>query len=162
MDCNLFSSSLYSIVYGESMLNDVIGYTSFQTLLDIHLQPETRSILAIFSTLFWIFISIVLGYSIGLATALLCKLLSTDDANESERADNAAAVVDPRSSQAVDLENHLYSTDFAVMFLSPWIAYLIAEAFDLSAILTIFFCGLSLGHYAIHNLSAECRQVIYS
>ena len=131
------SSSLYSIVYGESMLNDVIGYTSFQTLLDIHLLPIPPSILTLGPVLFWLAVSVLLGGCIGLTTALLCRYLSDTDPN----ADN-----DPHTDP--ESEGSLYSKDFAVMFLSPWIAYLAAEALDLSAILTIFFCGLTLGHFA--------------
>ena len=128
------------------MLNDVIGYTSFQALLDIHLLPTAPSVLPrLLSIVFWITMSVVLGYGIGLLTALLCKYTG----NHGE----------PEDDRDSEIDRTLYSTDFAVMFLSPWIAYLIAEAFDMSAILTIFFCGLSLGQYAIYNLSQGCRQV---
>jgi NhaP-type Na+/H+ or K+/H+ antiporter len=91
----------------------------------------------------------VMGYTIGLITALLCRFTSSS-AQEQE--------VD-FTEPIRDIDNTLYSTDFAVMFLAPWIAYLLAEVFDISAILTIFFCGLSLGQYAIYNLSPGCRQV---
>jgi NhaP-type Na+/H+ or K+/H+ antiporter len=135
------------------MLNDVIGYTSYESFLDIHLLTESaHKISKVFSVLMWIGIAIAMGYLIGLLTALLCKYTGTSgqdngaDMNESMR----------------DIDNTLYSTDFAVMFLAPWIAYLLAETLDMSAILTIFFCGLSLGQYAIHNLSPGCRQVPFS
>lgn len=131
------------------MLNDVIGYTSFQALLDIHLLSSAPAVIPrLLSIVFWIMMSVVLGYGIGLLTALLCKY--TGNLDESDDVKDR------------DIDRTLYSTDFAVMFLSPWIAYLIAETFDMSAILTIFFCGLSLGQYAIFNLSPGCRQVAYN
>lgn len=134
------------------MLNDVIGYTSFESFLDIHLLPDSaQRITKIFSVLLWIVIAICMGYAIGLLTALLCRFTSSN--SEEQDADS--------SETNRDIDNTLYSTDFAVMFLAPWIAYLLAEVFDISAILTIFFCGLSLGQYAIYNLSPGCRQVIF-
>lgn len=132
------------------MLNDVIGYTSYESFLDIHLLTDSNhKATKIFKVLMWIGIAIAMGYVIGLITALLCKYTGTtgqeNDGNTNE--------------SLRDIDNTLYSTDFAVMFLAPWIAYLLAETLDMSAILTIFFCGLSLGQYAIHNLSPGCRQV---
>lgn len=133
------------------MLNDVIGYTSYESFLDIHLLPDSaQKLTKILSVFLWIAIAIVLGYSIGLITALLCRF--TSNSSEEQTSDISESIR--------DIDNTLYSTDFAVMFLAPWIAYLLAEAFDISAILTIFFCGLSLGQYAIYNLSPSCRQVI--
>lgn len=130
------------------MLNDVIGYTTFQSLLDVHLLEMQHSWGKVLAVFFWIGVSIILGYGIGLVTALLCKYTGEHPALQQTEA--------PVGS--LDIDHTLYSTDFAVMFLSPWIAYLLAEAFDLSAILTIFFCGLSLGHFAIYNLSSGCRS----
>lgn len=132
------------------MLNDVIGYTSYESFLDIHLLTDSAHKWSkVFSVLMWIGIAIAMGYIVGLITALLCKYTGTSNP------EGAADIND----SIRDIDNTLYSTDFAVMFLAPWIAYLLAETFDMSAILTIFFCGLSLGHYAIHNLSPGCRQV---
>ena len=143
VDCNGSLISLYSIVYGESMLNDVIGYTTFQALIDKNLtEGGTQTTTKILLELFWIGMSVLLGYGIGLLVALLCRIGGDNEV---------------RNDSSVNIDNTLYSTDFGVMFLSPWIAYLIAETFDLSAILTIFFCGLALGQYAIHNLSPGCR-----
>lgn len=130
------------------MLNDVIGYTTYQSLLDVHLLETGHTWSKYFAILFWICVSIILGYGIGLLTALLCKFTG----EQPVRDEPEVAV------GTLDIDHTLYSTDFAVMFLSPWIAYLLAEVFDLSAILTIFFCGLSLGHFAIHNLSSGCRS----
>ena len=125
------------------MLNDVIGYTTYQSLLDSHLMPhDSRTASKVLLELFWILMSICLGYGIGLIVALLCRFGGEHESRE---------------DSSTDIDNTLYSTDFGVMFLSPWIAYLLAEAFDVSAILTIFFCGLALGQYAIHNLSPGCR-----
>lgn len=128
------------------MLNDVIGFTSYQTFLDVHLLPESsHTWTKILAILFWIGMSVVLGYSVGLVTALLCKFTSESEKSSSQ------------TGKKQEISNTLYSVDFGIMFLSPWIAYLIAEVFDMSAILTIFFCGLSLGQYAMPNLNKDCR-----
>jgi NhaP-type Na+/H+ or K+/H+ antiporter len=132
------------------MLNDVIGYTSYESFLDIHLLTDsTHKMTKTLGVILWIGIAIAMGYGIGLLTALLCKYTGAN------HQDNRAELND----SIRDIDNTLYSTDFAVMFLAPWIAYLLAETLDISAILTIFFCGLSLGQYAIYNLSPGCRHV---
>lgn len=129
------------------MLNDVIGYSSFTTFVGMQDLTQSESILArFFNQIYGICLSVLLGYFIGLLTALLCKFTGSP-ASRLNRRNNT------------ELESSLYSTDFGVMFLSPWIAYLLAEVFQLSGIVTIFFCGVSLGQYAIYNLSSECRDV---
>lgn len=129
------------------MLNDVIGYSSFTASVGMQDLAKSESILArFFDQIYGICLSVLLGYCIGLLTALLCKFTG-GSTGETSRASGG------------EVESSLYSTDFGVMFLSPWIAYLLAEVFQMSGIVTIFFCGVSLGQYAIYNLSSECRDV---
>ena len=44
------------------------------------------------------------------------------------------------------------------MLLIPWVSYLIAEALQLSGIVSIIFCGISMARYALPNLSANGRK----
>ena len=44
------------------------------------------------------------------------------------------------------------------MLLIPWVSYLIAEALQLSGIVSIIFCGISMARYALPNLSVNGRK----
>lgn len=41
------------------------------------------------------------------------------------------------------------------MLLIPWVTYLIAEALEMSGIVSIVFCGIAMSRYAIPHLSEE-------
>jgi NhaP-type Na+/H+ or K+/H+ antiporter len=39
-----------------------------------------------------------------------------------------------------------------------YISYILAEVLDISGIVTIFTCGLTMAHYAVYNISTESRE----
>jgi sodium/hydrogen exchanger 8 len=86
--------------------------------------------------------SIVLGYASGLVVALISK---HGLKKYIHRVNQEGAAAKSQSSE------------FGVMILVPWISYLIAEALNLTPMITIFFCGVSLGQYAIRNISRADR-----
>ncbi len=50
------------------------------------------------------------------------------------------------------------TTDTALSFMAPWIAYLPAEAFHASGVLAVVICGILLGHQAPVIQSAQSRM----
>ncbi|XP_072997874.1 sodium/hydrogen exchanger 1-like isoform X3 [Typha latifolia] len=53
---------------------------------------------------------------------------------------------------------HSTNREVAIMLLVPYLSYMLAELFSLSGILTIFFCGIIMSHYAWHNIM-ESSQI---
>ncbi|KVH94428.1 Cation/H+ exchanger [Cynara cardunculus var. scolymus] len=53
----------------------------------------------------------------------------------------------------------LHSTDreIALMILMAYLSYITAEVFKLSGILTVFFCGILMSHYAWHNVTLKSQ-----
>eukprot|EP00854_Cymbomonas_tetramitiformis_P031974 gene31974-40382_t len=51
--------------------------------------------------------------------------------------------------------HHEPPLETAVFWLFPYGSYLIAEQIELSGVMSILFCGISMGHYAYYNLSME-------
>jgi NhaP-type Na+/H+ or K+/H+ antiporter len=45
----------------------------------------------------------------------------------------------------------------AILMLGGYFSFSVSEAMDLSGILTVFFCGLTLSHYAWHSLGTEAQ-----
>ncbi|XP_024965253.1 sodium/hydrogen exchanger 2-like [Cynara cardunculus var. scolymus] len=51
------------------------------------------------------------------------------------------------------------STDreVSLMILMAYLSYILAEVFGLSGILTVFFCGIVMSHYAWHNVTMNSQ-----
>uniref|UniRef100_A0A1I7U1C4 Sodium/hydrogen exchanger n=1 Tax=Caenorhabditis tropicalis TaxID=1561998 RepID=A0A1I7U1C4_9PELO len=125
-------SLLYMLVFGESMLNDAVSIVLAATALR-HAKPSFNSLPAseiitsafvTFTEMF--FFSACLGIGIGLLSALLFKH------------------VDLRKTP---------SLEFALLLIFSYIPYGFAEALDLSGIMAILFCGISMSQYTRHNVS---------
>ncbi|EFO95829.1 CRE-NHX-8 protein [Caenorhabditis remanei] len=125
-------SLLYMLVFGESMLNDAVSIVLAATALR-HAKPSFNSLPAseiitsafvTFTEMF--FFSACLGVGIGLLSALLFKH------------------VDLRKTP---------SLEFALLLIFSYIPYGFAEALDLSGIMAILFCGISMSQYTRHNVS---------
>jgi NhaP-type Na+/H+ or K+/H+ antiporter len=48
--------------------------------------------------------------------------------------------------------------EMAVIALLSYLSYLLADVSGLSAILSLFVCGVVVSHYALHNVSPEGRH----
>lgn len=46
-----------------------------------------------------------------------------------------------------------------ILFVIPWVSYLIAEGFQLSGIVSIMFCGISMARYALPNVGENGIKV---
>jgi len=124
---------LFSMVFGESVLNDAVAIVLSKTLLSFN-EPgavvNTESVMGAVSLFLQIFIgSLIIGLVYGLASALVFKKL--------------------------DLRHHeeLLFIEAALSFVFPWAAYYTAEAAHLSGIVTILFCGMVMAIYTRHNFS---------
>lgn len=122
---------LYSLVFGESVLNDAIAISLFRVFLKYY-DPdgpdfsgsEIPSALLSFATVS--VLSILVGVTMGLGASYLYKhTLLSDYPN---------------------LETSL-------LFCFCYLCYATAEAMELSGIMALFFNGIVLSHYNSYNLS---------
>lgn len=146
------------MIAGESVFNSVAGFTLYEAFLSVHHNYQ-----GLVGRLLWIVaetaFSIFMGYGSGLVISLLLKLAQKRQAHakeiygavheDSEVIRNEAGRSDAKGS-AVGL-----------IFLFPWIAYLISEAMNLTGMITIFCCGISLGQYGMRNLDPPERKVAW-
>jgi sodium/hydrogen exchanger 8 len=121
---------LYSLVFGESMLNDAVAIVLFKTFLIFHESGEAFTLYAVGSLLlnftYICFGSLLIGICFGLSCSYLCKHTALQTYPEYE---------------------------ISIIFLFAYGSYSFAESVALSGIMSLFFCGMTLSQYNSHNLS---------
>lgn len=138
---------LYTLVFGESVMNDAVAIVLYKTILRFEptkCKPDADHITggAIFSAIGFFFIifigSTVMGCVVGLGSALLHKRGWFRNFGETEVGIMEASLV----------------------ILPPYVAYMAAEALQLSGIVSILFCGIIMSHYTKWNLSDDSRHIV--
>lgn len=124
---------LYSLVFGEGVVNDATSVVLFNAIQNFDLSHMNSSIVLQFiGNFLYLFIaSTVLGILVGLLSAYIIKKLY--------------------------FGRHSTDREVALMILMAYFSYMLAELFYLSAILTVFFCGIVMSHYTWHNVTESSR-----
>ncbi|XP_054154317.1 sodium/hydrogen exchanger 6-like [Oppia nitens] len=127
--------TVYALVFGESILNDAIAITLAGSIDSFDKHYDFGFFTAVcraFGNFIYIFVlSFIQGSSIGCLTALVTKYTKLCDFPLLE------------------------STLFVLMSYST---FLMAEALELSGIVSVLFCGICQAHYTYNNLSDESRM----
>ncbi len=129
--------NFFQLIYGESIMNDAVSIVFFESSIvldnDKHIAIE---ILITLGRFFLVFIgSILLGFVTGYLTALILRIFSVKN---------------------VENMRHI---EIGLVLIVPWISYLLASIFKLSAIVCILFNGLAQSTYTKPNLSEFSRIV---
>ncbi|XP_022717895.1 sodium/hydrogen exchanger 4 isoform X2 [Durio zibethinus] len=124
---------LYSLVFGEGVVNDATSVVLFNAIQKIDVtRVNSRTILQLIGDFFYLFsTSTALGVTFGLVTAYSLKTLY--------------------------FGRHSTVRELAIMVLMAYLSYMLAELLELSGILTVFFCGILMSHYAWHNVTESSR-----
>ena len=128
---------LYSLVFGEAVLNDAVAIVLYKTF-EGFLTEEFTNI-----TVFWAFTkfiyisvgSVILGFIVGLLCAFIFK-----------------------KAEILDTLPHM---EISLILLFAYSSYFIAELSGLSGIMALFFCGICLAHYNYYNLSHTCQHTTH-
>ncbi|OIT22444.1 PREDICTED: sodium/hydrogen exchanger 2-like [Nicotiana attenuata] len=124
---------LYSLVFGEGVVNDATSVVLFNAVQNFDLSHiSTSKALQLVGNFLYLFASsTILGVVSGLLSAYIIKKLY--------------------------FGRHSTDREVAIMILMAYLSYLLAELFYLSAILTVFFCGIVMSHYTWHNVTESSR-----
>lgn len=133
--------NLFSLVFGESVMNDAVAIVLYKALDGFNpsrcgdsCEVTGASITAAFGNFIYIFVgSVVVGTAIGLISALLYK-------------------------HAKMYEEDFEHIEMILLVLFPYMSWMMAEAMQLSGIVSILFCGILMAHYTTHNLSPETED----
>ena len=133
---------LYSILFGEGVINDAVSIVLFDASLKVASDRATggssndgwsATILEILGHfVLLLFASTALGVLCGLVCCFFFK--RTRVAKDTKRA-------------------------VAIFALFAYSSYLVAEVLEMSGIMSVFFCGVVMAHYNWYNLSASARLV---
>jgi solute carrier family 9 (sodium/hydrogen exchanger), member 8 len=121
---------LYSLVFGESVLNDAVAIVLFKTFTQFYesgAQFSGQTVLTILLNFSIVSLgSVFIGIATGLCCSYLCKHTSLKNYPEYE---------------------------ISILFLFAYGSYSFSEALNFSGIMSLFFCGIFLSHYNSYNLS---------
>merc|ERR550534_1057608 len=134
---------LYSLIFGESVLNDAVSIVLYKTLDGVGAETDSQIVLTfadhaleIVGTFCGVSIA---SFLIGFAIALIC-----------------AAVL-----KNIDLHDDA-PLEFTIFILFAYGSYSVAEILEMSGIVSVFFCGILMGHYAWYNVSQICQISIFN
>ncbi|KAJ9672278.1 hypothetical protein PVL29_025763 [Vitis rotundifolia] len=124
---------LYSLVFGEGVVNDATSVVLFNAVqkLDESKLNGWAALRVLLDFLYLFSTSTALGVVAGLLTAYTLKTLY--------------------------IGRHSTVREIALMVLMAYLSYMLAELFHLSGILTVFFCGILMSHYAWHDVTQSSR-----
>ncbi|XP_043692024.1 sodium/hydrogen exchanger 4-like isoform X2 [Telopea speciosissima] len=124
---------LYSIVFGEGVVNDATSVVLFNAVRELDISKlDVWAAVYVFGDFLYLFLaSTVLGVATGLLTAYAFKSLY--------------------------FGRHSTDREIALMVLMAYLSYMLAELLQLSGILTVFFCGIVMSHYAWYNVTENSR-----
>eukprot|EP00899_Mesostigma_viride_P009978 jgi/Mesvir1/18982/Mv18945-RA.1 len=132
------SPLLYSLVFGEGVLNDATSVVLLHTIQkfagerhDLNLAT-TNMIVMRFIYMFTF--SLLLGGAIGLLSAVTVRHVNFSHGS---------------AEGSVQ--------EIAVILLQAYLAYLVSELLGLSGIFAVFFCGIVMSHYTWYNVNARSR-----
>jgi sodium/hydrogen exchanger-like protein 6/7 len=124
---------LYSVIFGESILNDAVSIVMYETLSQFHgSEIYVSSIFHGFGIFLFSFsASMALGVSFGLACSLTLKHSSLS----------------------------LYpGIESCIVALVAYTSYFFSNGLHMSGIVSLLFCGITLKHYAYHTMSRRTQR----
>ncbi|KAK3014523.1 hypothetical protein RJ639_010073 [Escallonia herrerae] len=124
---------LYSLVFGEGVVNDATSVVLFNAVqkIDINKLGGWSAVHVFVDFLYLFSTSTALGFAAGLLTAYVLRGLY--------------------------FGRHSTVREIALMVLMAYLSYMLAELFNLSGILTVFFAGVLMSHYAWYNVTESSR-----
>ncbi|EPS42638.1 hypothetical protein H072_3403 [Dactylellina haptotyla CBS 200.50] len=127
---------LYTIIFGESILNDAVAIVMFETAQAFHEESHKATIspFSFIRGVGWFFIifffSLLIGILVGVGTALLLKYTYI---------------------------RRFPKIETCSILLVAYGTYLFSTGIHASGIVSLLFCGITLKHYAYYNMSRRTQ-----
>mmetsp|Transcript_24681 Transcript_24681/g.55816 ORF Transcript_24681/g.55816 Transcript_24681/m.55816 type:complete len:594 (-) Transcript_24681:863-2644(-) len=131
---------LYSIIFGESVLNDAVAIVLFQTLDsfpdDSKFHVSAKAAFGALGMFLGISIgSVLLGTAAGLCAGFITKWM---------------------------LVKATPPTEVTVMLSMAYISFIAADSVGLSGLMAVFFSGIVMSHYAKYNISEDGQHTTHN
>lgn len=124
---------LYSVIFGESILNDAVAIVMFETLSQFH--GEKIHVLSFFHGVGIFLLTFLCSMALGVLFGLGCSLMLKHS----------------ELGRYTEIESCL-------VFLIAYTSYFFSNALTMSGIVSLLFCGITLKHYAYHNMSLRTQR----
>jgi len=124
---------LYTVIFGESLLNDAVSIVMYETLSKF--TGEEVYIGSIFHGIGIFLISFALSTFLGITFGLLMSLLL-------------------KHSHL----HHFPQIESCLVALCAYTCYFLSTGLTLSGIVSLLFCGITLKHYAYHTMSRKTQR----
>ncbi|KAF3042055.1 monovalent cation:H+ antiporter, CPA1 (nhx1) [Didymella keratinophila] len=125
---------LYTLIFGESILNDAVAIVLFETAQKYKDGAETLGITSLFEAFgifFGVFFgSLFIGVMVGIVASLTLKFTYV---------------------------RRYPKTETCLIILVAYLTYFFSNAIHMSGIVSLLFCGICLKHYAYHNMSRRTQ-----
>ncbi|CAR28095.1 ZYRO0D13728p [Zygosaccharomyces rouxii] len=126
---------LYTIIFGESLLNDAISIVMFETCQKFHGSPARFSSFfeGVGLFLMTFMVSLLIGLAVGILVALILK------------------------------HTHIRrfpQIESCLILLIAYESYFFSNGCHMSGIVSLLFCGITLKHYAYYNMSRRTQITI--
>ena len=127
---------LYTVIFGESILNDAVAIVLFETAQRYKegAKADTLTILSLFEAigffLLVFFTSVVIGIIIGVGTAIMLKYTHV---------------------------RRYPKIEACIILLIAYASYFFSNGVKMSGIVSLLFCGITLKHYAYYNMSRRTQ-----
>lgn len=132
---------MYSIIFGEGSINDAVSIILFNTVEKFSSSTAHHAEEFTWKTPFEIFGSFILHGIVSLLIGIVVGLL--------------ASYIFKRAR--VLTSSSIKET--ALVFIFGYLAYSIAEALEMSGIISLLTAGIVMAHYAWYNLSPQGKHV---
>ncbi|KAF2128626.1 sodium/hydrogen exchanger [Dothidotthia symphoricarpi CBS 119687] len=125
---------LYTIIFGESILNDAVAIVLFETAQKYKDGAESLGIVSLFEAIgifFGVFFgSLFIGVILGIVASLMLKFTYV---------------------------RRFPRTESCLIILIAYFTYFFSNAIHMSGIVSLLFCGICMKHYAYHNMSRRTQ-----
>ncbi|GBG30026.1 Sodium/hydrogen exchanger [Hondaea fermentalgiana] len=125
---------LYSLVFGESVLNDAVAIVLFHVMNAYAEESRSFEGKDIFVVLLRFCAMTIASVCIGVFTGLLCSFVFKFSSLH---------------------KYHAY--EIQMLFLFSFGCFALAELLHMSGVVALFFCALTLSHYNYYNLSVQTK-----
>ncbi|RXK40026.1 sodium/hydrogen exchanger 3 [Tremella mesenterica] len=124
---------LYSVIFGESILNDAVSIVMYETLSQFH--GEDIYLSSLFHGVGIFLFSFLVSMALGVAFGLVCSL--------------------GLKHSHLATYPHIES---CLVALVAYTSYFFSNGIAMSGIVSLLFCGITLKHYAYHTMSKRTQR----
>lgn len=123
-------NKLFEVLFGEGIMNDSFSIVLYQIITRFYNIFTSMQMITYFIFLF--FSSCILGILVGFICSIFLKYMKIFKLQRFQ--------------------------EISIIIIFAFISYTTAEILDLSAIISLLFCSISLSNYAFYNLSFPARE----